>query len=140
MSQLGSRLAGVIGPALGAVLVAAGGTAAAFGIDALTFIVSAALLVVPLVSRRRATTTTPSTPTLGLAWTSAVQDHVPDDRLGRIYSVDALGSYALIPIGFVVAGAASDAIGPSAVFIAGGLVSAVMLAVVWALPSIRRLD
>jgi hypothetical protein len=34
----------------------------------------------------------------------------------------------------------SDVVGPSAVFIAGGLFSAVTLAVVWATPAIRSLD
>jgi DHA3 family tetracycline resistance protein-like MFS transporter len=274
LSQLGRRLAGIAGPAIGAVLVAAGGTAAAFGIDALTFVLSALVLVVPLIARRRiehaARSETHDQPepraaprtsilddvregfrtvlalrwialtiaiagitnitlvgpldaaapllvkrnfggdvavlgmigslialgsvagavllgsrlrlrhrggliygpwvanalaiaamglpiglvglaiaafvigltetTLGLAWTSAVQDHVPDDRLGRVYSVDALGSYALIPIGLVVAGAASDAIGPGPVFVAGGLISAVLLVLVWALPPVRNLD
>ena len=78
--------------------------------------------------------------TLGLVWTNALQDHVPEDRLGRVYSLDAIGSYALIPVGYLVAGVASDAIGPGPVFVVGGLVSAVILAIVWSLSAVRALD
>jgi len=77
---------------------------------------------------------------VGLAWTNALQDHVADDLLGRVYSLDYLGSAALIPVGYLVAGVASDAVGPSAVFLVGGLVSAAILAVIAVLPQIRRLD
>ena len=77
---------------------------------------------------------------VGLAWTNALQDHVPDELLGRVYSLDYLGSAALIPVGYLVAGVASDAFGPSAVFLAGGLISAVILAAMTLLPQIRALD
>ena len=77
---------------------------------------------------------------VGLAWTNALQDHVPDELLGRVYSLDYLGSAALIPVGYLVAGMASDAFGPSAVFLAGGLVSAVILAAMTLLPQVRALD
>ena len=77
---------------------------------------------------------------VGLAWTNALQDHVPDELLGRVYSLDYLGSAALIPVGYLVAGLASDAFGPSAVFVAGGLISAAILAAMTLLPQIRALD
>ena len=270
LNALGSRAAGIGGPAIGALLVAAGGTAAAFAVDALSFVVAAALLLPPLLAHGRASAekastappsteehrslvedvrigvqTVTSTPwialtiavagitnitlagpleaaipmlvatnlggdvavlgligsmtaagsvvgavvvgsrtrlrhrarliygpwvalalaasamglpigvvgvvtaafvvglgetTLGLVWTNALQDHVPEDRLGRVYSLDAIGSYALIPLGYLVAGVASDAIGPGPVFVVGGLVSAVILTIVWSLPAVRALD
>jgi MFS family permease len=77
---------------------------------------------------------------VGLAWTNALQDHVPDELLGRVYSLDYLGSTALIPVGYLVAGTASDAFGPGAVFLAGGLISAAILAAMTVLPQIRALD
>jgi MFS family permease len=270
LNALGSRAAGIGGPAIGAVLVATGGTAAAFAVDALSFVVAAALLLPPLLAHRpaaaeKAPTGPPSTDeqrslvedvrigvrtvmstpwialtiavagitnitlagpleaavpllvatnlggdvavlgligsmtaagsvvgavivgtrtrlrhrarliygpwillalaasamglpigvlgvvtaafvvglgetTLGLVWTNALQDHVPEDRLGRVYSLDAIGSYALIPLGYLFAGLASDAIGPGPVFVVGGLVSAIILAIVWSLPAVRALD
>jgi MFS family permease len=78
--------------------------------------------------------------TLGLAWVHALQQYVPGDRLGRVYSIDALGSYALIPVGYAVAGAVADAVGPAPVFVAGGLISMVLLGVTALHPSIRSLD
>ena len=57
-----------------------------------------------------------------------------------MYSLDALGSYALIPVGYLLAGVASDAVGPGPVFVAGGLVSAVAIALVMLLPAVRALD
>jgi MFS family permease len=77
---------------------------------------------------------------VGLAWTNALQDHVPDHLLGRVNSLDYLGSGALIPVGYLVAGVAADAFGPSTVFLAGGLISAAVLAAIAALPQIRALD
>ena len=78
--------------------------------------------------------------TVGLAWTNTVQDLVPPERLGRVASIDALGSSALEPIGFVAAGLAADAVGPAPVFFGGGLLSAAILALALTQRSIRELD
>jgi MFS family permease len=78
--------------------------------------------------------------TVGLVWTNTLQDLVPADRLGRVSSIDALGSTALEPIGFVVAGTAADAWGPAIVFTVGGLASAGILALALLSPSVRHLD
>jgi DHA3 family tetracycline resistance protein-like MFS transporter len=77
---------------------------------------------------------------VGLTWTSALQDLVPSERLGRVASIDALGSSALEPVGYIAAGAAADQIGPAAVFVAGGLVSAGILSLALLDRSIRHLD
>ncbi|MFC7246477.1 MFS transporter [Catellatospora aurea] len=39
-----------------------------------------------------------------IAWDSALQRHVPADRLARVYSYDMLGSFLAIPVGQVAAG------------------------------------
>jgi hypothetical protein len=57
-----------------------------------------------------------------------------------VSSIDALGSTALEPIGFVVAGTAADAWGPAIVFTVGGLASAGILALALLSPSVRHLD
>lgn len=77
---------------------------------------------------------------LGLAWMSSLQDLVPPDRLGRVFSIDALGSAGLVPLGYLVAGQAADAVGPSLVFLVGGLVSAAVIALGFLHPSVRALD
>ena len=48
LNGLSQRVSGIVGPALGAVLVAAGGTSITFGLDALSFFVSA-FFVFPLL-------------------------------------------------------------------------------------------
>lgn len=77
---------------------------------------------------------------LGLAWTNALQDTVPPDRLGRVSSLDYLGSAALVPIGYIAAGTAADAFGPPLVFLAGGLISAAILGSLALLPQVRAMD
>ncbi len=59
----------------------------------------------------------------GIAWDVALQEHVPADRLARIYAYDALGSYVAIPIGQVVAGPLAERTGTdSTLLIAAALV------------------
>ncbi len=77
---------------------------------------------------------------LGLVWLNAVQSLVPRDRLGRVYSIDALGSAALLPVGFAVVGILADRFGAAPVFLAGGLVSAVIIAAGLLHPGVRGLD
>jgi MFS family permease len=78
--------------------------------------------------------------TVGLVWTNALQEFVPENLLGRVSSIDFLGSAALIPIGFVGAGVMADLTGPALVFCAGGLVTAALVAAALLHPAIRRLD
>jgi MFS family permease len=47
----------------------------------------------------------------GIAWETSVQEHVPPDRLARVYSYDALGSFVAIPLGQVAAGPVAGLVG-----------------------------
>ena len=47
----------------------------------------------------------------GVFWDISLQQNVPQERLSRVYSYDALGSFVLIPLGLIVAGPLADAIG-----------------------------
>jgi hypothetical protein len=68
-----------------------------------------------------------------IAWETTVQEHVPADRLARVYSYDALGSLLAVPIGQVAAGPAALALGAEAALLgAAGLMA---LAVVGMLAS-----
>ncbi len=51
---------------------------------------------------------------------------VPPEKMGRVSSVDMLGSFVLLPIGFVLTGFLVDQIGVTTVFLAAGLISAVL--------------
>lgn len=76
----------------------------------------------------------------GLIWTNALQEMIPHEMLGRVYSIDALGSWVMLPIGFALSGWATDLVGPSTVFLIGGCAT-IGLALIGLLhPSIRKLD
>jgi DHA3 family tetracycline resistance protein-like MFS transporter len=75
-----------------------------------------------------------------LAWTNSLQEMVPQERLGRVSSIDALGSFVFLPLGFAFAGMLTERIGPADVFVLGGsLVIGLSLAMLL-VPSIRNLD
>jgi predicted MFS family arabinose efflux permease len=75
-----------------------------------------------------------------LAWTSALQQLVPREKLGRVASVDAVGSLALLPIGLGLTGMATEAWGPAAVFVIGGGLTAVLSLIAYQHPAIKQLD
>jgi MFS family permease len=76
----------------------------------------------------------------GMIWVNLLQDKIPNDKLGRVSSIDMLGSFALLPIGFGIVGWMTDLIGASHVFVIGGAVT-ILLAVLSLLsPHIRNLD
>ena len=55
----------------------------------------------------------------GVAWETTVQQHVPADKLARVYSYDALGSHLAVPVGQVTAGPAALAIGVESTLLVG---------------------
>ncbi len=63
----------------------------------------------------------------GLMWQTALMEQVREDMRGRVFSLDALGSFILLPLSMAGAGALSAAAGPPFVFLVGGL-SIVVLA------------
>ena len=81
-----------------------------------------------------------ATATFGLAWTNTLQELVPREILGRVSSIDALGSFVLLPVGFGLTGWFADRAGPPMVFLVGGALTAVLASVGLLHPAIRRLD
>jgi len=61
--------------------------------------------------------------TFGVLWDTTMQQEIPQDRLSRVYSYDALGSFALIPLGLAAAGPIAEAIGTEKTLFAAGLIS-----------------
>ncbi|HEX7587465.1 MAG TPA: MFS transporter [Anaerolineae bacterium] len=78
--------------------------------------------------------------TFGLVWTNTLQELVPVDRLGRVSSIDMLGSYVLLPIGYGLTGWVTDAFGASMMFVLGGGIGAGLIALGLLHPAIRGLD
>ncbi len=75
-----------------------------------------------------------------LVWTNTLQELVPNDILGRVTSIDNMGSFALLPIGVLLAGSATQLFGAPFVFIAGGALTALVAALGLMIPAIRNLD
>lgn len=75
-----------------------------------------------------------------LIWTNTLQELVPNERLGRIASIDMLATYALIPVGFALAGWATNAFGAATVCILGGAITAAVAGLGLLHPAIRHLD
>jgi len=76
----------------------------------------------------------------GLIWNNTLQEMVPHQLLGRVYSIDALGSWVLLPVGFAIAGWATDAFGAPAVFLAGGVGTIALALLGLSQRAIRTLD
>ena len=70
---------------------------------------------------------------------SLIQELVPERLLGRVLSVDMVGSYLLLPIGLVTIGWLADTIGPAPLFVAGGLLSLLLTGMALSAKAIRAL-
>jgi DHA3 family tetracycline resistance protein-like MFS transporter len=75
-----------------------------------------------------------------LIWTNTLQELVPRQLLGRVASVDYLGAFALLPIGYGLAGWAADVIGPPLVFVVGGAITTVVAVLGMSHPVVRKVD
>jgi MFS family permease len=74
-----------------------------------------------------------------VCWDLSLQQHIPHDRLSRVYSFDALGSYAMIPIGLLAAGPLAHALGTEQAILACGAVTAISIGATLVVPSVRHL-
>lgn len=81
-----------------------------------------------------------ATSVFALIWTHTLQEMVPGKMLGRVYSIDALGSFVLLPIGFALAGWGTDLIGAPRVFLIGGIGTILLVLLGLFHPAIRNLD
>ncbi len=76
----------------------------------------------------------------GVIWQTVLQELVPADKLGRVSSVDLLGSFALLPLGYALAGVLADHIGPAWVFIAAGSANLAFTVIGLGVRGIRTLE
>jgi MFS family permease len=78
-----------------------------------------------------------------VAWSTALQEHVPLEKLSRVSSYDALGSFVFIPLGLAIAGPIAGAIGlTQALWLAAAVDAGSMLSVlaVREVRELRRLE
>ncbi|WP_433299770.1 MFS transporter [Actinoplanes sp. CA-030573] len=57
----------------------------------------------------------------GVAWETSMQEHVPSDKLARVYSYDMVGSFVAIPVGEMTVGPIAQLAGREATLIGAGL-------------------
>ena len=64
----------------------------------------------------------------GIWWETALAERVPPHTLSRVSSYDWMGSLALLPVGYLLAGPLGDALGPALVLGVGSALAALVLA------------
>jgi MFS-type transporter involved in bile tolerance (Atg22 family) len=74
-----------------------------------------------------------------VAWDLSLQQNVPEDRLARVYSFDALGSYLALPLGEMSVGPVAAAIGTGRTLLAAAVLMTVATAAALAVRSVRTL-
>jgi MFS family permease len=68
------------------------------------------------------------------AWMTLITELVPEHLLSRVLSFDAFGSFALTPVGFVLAGVAATVVAPTTILAVGGALGAIL----WFVPLLWR--
>jgi MFS family permease len=76
----------------------------------------------------------------GVLWDTAMQQEIPGEKLSRLSSYDALGSFVLMPIGLAVAGPLGAAIGFRTAFLGSAVVIVVATALVLVSRDVRTLE
>ncbi|OLR94521.1 hypothetical protein BJP25_12320 [Actinokineospora bangkokensis] len=74
-----------------------------------------------------------------IAWDVSLQENVPPDQLARVYSYDAVGSFAAIPLGEVAVGPLATAFGTAATLTGLAVLAVVAVGAVVGTPSVRGL-
>jgi hypothetical protein len=75
-----------------------------------------------------------------VAWETTMQEHIPADKLARVYSYDMLGSLIAVPIGEIAAGPVAAATGtPEAALVGAAAVIALACAGMVLSPGVRNL-
>lgn len=72
-------------------------------------------------------------------WMTALQEHIPSDRLSRVNSYDALGSFALGPLGLLLIGPVSAVLGTGNTLIAAGTLVGIGNLAALLTPAVRQL-
>ncbi|MBA2475760.1 MAG: MFS transporter, partial [Actinobacteria bacterium] len=75
----------------------------------------------------------------GVFWETTLQQQIPGEKLSRVASYDALGSLAIMPIGFAVAGPLAGAIGIRATLLSAAGVIVVATALIVLVSDVRTL-
>ncbi|MDA0171759.1 hypothetical protein OJ998_21845 [Solirubrobacter taibaiensis] len=72
-------------------------------------------------------------------WHTALQQRIPAHALSRVSSYDWMGSLALLPLGYLLAGPLGEAVGNTEVLAVGGTIALVLALSALAIPDLWRL-
>ncbi|MBU2670089.1 MFS transporter [Actinoplanes bogorensis] len=75
----------------------------------------------------------------GVAWETTMQEHIPPDKLARVYSYDMVGSFVAMPIGELAAGPIAHVFGVETTLVGAGVLMAVSVAVMLISRDVRTL-
>ena len=75
----------------------------------------------------------------GVVWETTVQALVPEEMLGRVFSLDMLGSFALLPLGFVLTGSLAERFGTPPLILVYGFATVALALMGLSIPAVRRL-
>jgi hypothetical protein len=75
----------------------------------------------------------------GVLWETTVQQQIPQAKLSRVVSYDALGSFTAIPIGYALVGPISEAIGVEATCFASAAILVASIALQLSVREVREL-
>ncbi|MNP71221.1 hypothetical protein D3C76_1675770 [compost metagenome] len=76
----------------------------------------------------------------GLIWETSMQEMVPQETFGRVASLDMLGSFALLPIGYIVVGWLADSIGGLQTIALFASIGTLAVLAVMFTPAVRNYD
>ena len=76
----------------------------------------------------------------GVLWDTTYQQEIPLEKLSRLSAYDAIGSWALMPLGFAVAGPVGAAVGTRASFIGAAVIVVLATALVLLSRDVRTLE
>jgi hypothetical protein len=72
-------------------------------------------------------------------WQTALAQRIPPHALSRVSSYDWMGSFALLPLGYLLAGPIGEAVGPAEVMVVGASVGVAIASLGFAIPDVWRL-
>lgn len=74
-----------------------------------------------------------------ISWSTALQQHVPLDKLSRVSAYDALGSIVFVPVGLTIAGPVADALGLTEALWLGAAIATASTLAALAVKDVREL-
>jgi MFS family permease len=78
--------------------------------------------------------------TFGIMWDTTMQQEIPQEKLSRVYSYDALGSFVLIPLGLAAAGPLAELFGTRSTILGASAISLTATLLVLLVRDVRTIE